>query len=1070
LRKFCNFLSVPFSLLLGVSALFQVSQAQVVLQDRITQPVDSASMSPLTGSLHPMAKAEFDQGLADNSKVIQGISIQFKRSAAQEASLAALLQAQQDPSSPSYHKWLTPAQFAQLFGMSSADLDKVTGWLQQEGFTVTSVAASNNSISFSGNIAAIEKAFQTQIHNYSVNGETHFANATQISIPSSLAGAVSGVRGLNDFRLKPRIQFPKSREAAANPHFTSGLSGAHYVAPGDFAVIYDVNPLYTAGNTGKGVTIAVIGQTDIVPADITDFRGAAGFTASQIANVPTVVTVPGTTPLTVAQGSASNDLSETDLDLEWSGGVATGASVVLVNSSDIFTSLSYAIQNPINGITIPIISQSYGVCEAGINTGDTNIIEGWLKQANSQGQTVVLASGDSGAADCDDSGVTSATQGLAVDYPGSSVYVTAAGGSEFMGDGTAQNPQTGAGTYWSANGSGSVSDDLITSAKSYIPEMAWNDTTFAIAQPGGSLSAGGGGVSALWPKPSWQTGVPGIPADGHRDVPDISLNASPDHDAYLYCTQIQTATSGTGYASSCQATSFRLNDGTQSDTNNLNAAGGTSFAAPSFAGLLAIIEQKLATGGGLGNINPALYQLAANATTYASAFHDITTGNNQVPCTTGSPNCPTGSNPVIGYTAGTGYDQATGLGSVDANNLATALAAFVQATGTKTTLAAAPGTSLAINEQVTFTATVAPNTLTTAPTGTVTFTIDGVAQTAVTLSTTAPYTAALPATTFGSAGTHSVSATFNSANTTYTGSTSSSVTVTVVAQGSAATTTSVSANPTSFALGSSITLSATVTGTTPGTLTGPVTFTTGNSTIGKVAQVTIGSGNTATATLTVNATASLGFTPGSDIITATYGGDSYNATSNGMTTVTVSNPSITLSATNVTISSPSPGNSGTSTITLTSAGGYSGTAVLSASSSTLDASGGFGTTGATTVNVALSSGGTGSTTFTITTIAATGNLQKAPAGNLRKTAARIAAAGGTAAGCILLLLIPGIRRKRWPVALAMLVFLSVGAGMGCGGGGPAGATPAGTYTVNISAADSSNANITGSTTFTVTIQ
>jgi hypothetical protein len=1065
LRKFCNFLSVPFALLLGVSGFFQTSQAQVVLQDRITQPVDSASMSPLTGSLHPLAKAEFDQGLADNSKVLGSMSINFKRTEAQEGALKALLQAQQDPTSPNYHKWLTQAQFGQQFGVSAADLAKVSSWLQQEGFTVTSIAQSSNSIYFSGNIAAVERSFQTQIHNYSVNGETHFANSTQISIPSSLGGMVSSVRGLNDFRLKPRLQFAKSREAASNPHFTSGLTGQHYVAPGDFAVIYDVNPLYQAGNTGKGVTIAVMGQTDIVPADITDFRAAAGLPV----NNPTVVTVPNTTPLSVAAGAASNDLSETDLDLEWSGGVGTAASIVLVNSDNVFTSLEYAIQNPINGITIPIISQSYGACEANIDTADLNTLESFLAQANSQGQTVVLAAGDTGAADCDDdSGETVATQGLAVDYPGSSVYVTDLGGSEFMGDGTAASPQTGAGTYWSANGTGNISDDLITSAKSYIPEMTWNDTTFSLAN-GGGLSAGGGGVSALFAKPSWQTGVAGIPADGHRDVPDISLNSSPDHDPYLYCTQIQTQGSGTNYVSSCQATSFRLNDGSQTDNNNLTAAGGTSFAAPSFAGLLAILEQKLGSGGGLGNINPLLYQLAANSTTYASAFHDITTGNNQIPCASGSPNCPTGSNPVIGYTAGTGYDQTTGLGSLDANNLATAFAALVAATGTKTTLTVAPGTSVAINDTVTFTATVAPNTLTTPPTGTVTFTVDGVAQKPVTLSTAAPYTAAFP-TSFAQSGTHSVSATFSSGNTTYMGSTSSSVTVTVTAQGTAVTTTTVSANPTSVALGSSVTLSATVTATTPGTLTGPVTFTTGGQTIGIVKQVTIGAGNTATASLTVNATASLGFVAGTDTVTAAYGGDTYNATSSGNTTVTVSNPSITLSATSMTISSPSPGNSGTSTITLTSTGGYAGTAVLSASASTLNANYGFGSTGAQTANVALSSGGTGSTTITITTIAATGSLQKSPAGNLRKTAARIAAAGGTAAGCILLLLIPGIRRKRWPVALAMLVFLSVGAGLGCGGGGPAGGAPAGTYTVTISAADSSNANITGSTTLTVTIQ
>ena len=143
MRKICNFLSVPLSLLLGVSGFLQVSQAQVVLRDRITQPVDSVSMSPLKGSVHPMARAEFDQGLADNSKVIQGMSINFKRTAAQEASLTALLKAQQDPGSPYYHKWLTQAEFGQQFGMSSADLDKVTGWLQGEGFTVTSVATTN---------------------------------------------------------------------------------------------------------------------------------------------------------------------------------------------------------------------------------------------------------------------------------------------------------------------------------------------------------------------------------------------------------------------------------------------------------------------------------------------------------------------------------------------------------------------------------------------------------------------------------------------------------------------------------------------------------------------------------------------------------------------------------------------------------------------------------------------------------------------------------------------------------------------------------------------------------------
>jgi subtilase family serine protease len=1063
LRTFCNTLCVLSLLILGAAILPRESQAQITVQDRITQPIESANMTPLAGTVHPQARSEFDQGMADNAKVLS-MNLSFQRTEAQEASLQALLKAQLDPASPSFHKWLTPVEFGQQFGMSAADIAKVSDWLQQEGFTLTTVAPSNNSILFSGNVAAVENAFHTQIHNYSVGGTTHFANSTQISLPSALAGMVNGVRGLNDFRVKPRVQFAKgSSTSRIKSNFTAGQGGAHQLAPGDFATIYDLNPLsggaansWGGTYTGKGVTIGIVGQTAIVLADITDFRGASGLPA----NNPTVVTVPGTTPPSVAQGAASGDLDETDLDLEWSGGVASGASVVLINSDDVFDSLGYAIQFPIGGITIPIISESYGLCEAGVVTSDLNIIQGYLAQANAQGQTIVQAAGDSGAADCDESStetITAASLGLAVDYPGSSVYVTDVGGTEFMGDGTAASPQTGAGTYWNAaNGS----NDVVTTAKSYIPEMTWNDTTFSI-QNGQTFAAGGGGVSKLFAKPSWQAGVTGIPADGFRDVPDIALAASADHDGYLYCTQVQPDSSN-NYSSSCTATSFRLSDPGQQDNGTLAIAGGTSFATPSFAGILAIIEQKLATGGGLGNINPSLYTLAANATTYASAFHDITVGNNDVPCVAGSPNCPSGSNPMIGYAAGTGYDQVTGLGSLDANNLVTAFTTLVAATGTKTTLAVSPGTSVAINEKVTFTATVAPNTVSTAPAGTVTFTIDGVAQTPVTLSTASPYTAAFTY-DFPSAGTHVVSATFSSSNTTYTGSSSSSVTVSVVSQGVAATTTTVTANPTTIALGSSITLSATVSGTTAGTLTGPMTFSIAGTTVGKVSQVTLASGNTATATLTVNSAASLGFTAGTDTVTATYGGDSFNATSSGTTTITVTNPGITVTATNITISSPNPGNSATSTVTLTSTGGYTGTAVVSASGS-INANYGFGSTASTTASIALASGGTGSTTITITTAAASGSVRKGVGSNLRK-----AAAGATALGCLFLLLVPGIRRKRWPAALVMLVFLSIGAGLGCGGG-TGGAAPTGTYTVTLTAADSSNSNITGTGTFTVTIQ
>jgi hypothetical protein len=1052
LRRFCNIPCVSFLILLGTSLLSSGIQAQTVVQDRVTQPIEQASMSPITGTVHPLAKAAMDEGLVDNSKTLTGMTINFRRTEAQEASLQALLQAQQTPGSPNYHQWLTPAQFGQQFGMSSADLAKVSDWLQQEGFTLNSVAQSNNAISFSGPVAAVERAFQTQIHSYSLNGEKHFANATNISVPAAMAGAVSSVRGLNDFRPKPRVQFARKTTSATSAHFTSGISGDHFIAPGDFALIYDVNPLYTANFTGKGLTIAVMGQSDIVPSDITDFRAAAGLPV----NDPTVKTVPGTTPTPVNEAETTSDLTETDLDLEWSGGVAPAASIILVNSGDVFTSLQYAIQSQINGITVPIISQSYGACETALPTANLTTYESWLAQANSQGQTVVLAAGDTGAADCDNQSPpeTVATQGLAVDYPGSSVYVTDLGGSEYTGDGTPQNPQTGAGQYWSANGS----NDVLTSAKSYIPEMVWNDTTFANAN-GGGLSAGGGGASQLWNKPSWQTGVTGIPADGKRDVPDISLNGSPYHDPYLYCTQIQTVGSGGAYVSSCQSNSFRISDPGQSDDGGLTAAGGTSFGAPSFAGLLAVIEQKMNTTLGLGNINPALYSLAANGTTYASAFHDITTGNNQVPCASGSPNCPTSGNMVIGYTAGTGYDQASGLGTVDGNNLATAFATATFSIATTTKLAVAP-TAPAVGVNVTLTATVAPLSGTTQPAGTVNFFIDGqLVQPAATLTSGV----ATMTTNFATGGAHTVQAVY-SGGTGFFVSTSPLTTVNVTASGVAKTATTLTANPTTVAISGALQLIASVQSATAGTVAGNVTFSIGSTTIG-TAAITPGASGAGSATLSVaSATTSLGFAVGSNTVVATYGGDSNYASSSGSTTVTVTNPGITIQATNVTVSA-SPGNSGTSTITLTSTGGYAGTAVVSATGNVnVDAAFPNGQTG----TVALSSGGTGTTTLAITTISANGNIQKSPAGT-RLSSRRIAAAGGTAAGCILLLLIPGIRRKRWPVALIMLVFLSVGAGLGCGGGGGGGA-PKGTYTITVTAADSSNSNITASTTFTLTLQ
>jgi subtilase family serine protease len=1036
---------------LSIVSVGQSGHAQSIAQNRIVQQIVATRVSALPGTVHPLARPQYDQGPVASTMQLQGMTISFNRSAAQQATLNTLLTAQQNPGSSSYHQWLSAAQFGEQFGMSQQDLDQVTAWLQSQGFTVNTVAESRTSIRFSGTAGMAEQAFHTQIHNYSVNGQTHFANATQISLPSAFASTVSRVGGLHDFKPQPRFVRPADTKTdSAQPHFTSGISGDHFLAPGDFAVIYNVNPLYTAGYTGSGQTIGIMGQTDIVMADITDFRSAAGLPA----NNPTVFLIPGSADPGI--GDASGDINEADLDLEWSGGVAKNASIVFVNSTNVMDSMQYAIENKINGLQIPILSISYGGCEPSWTSADLSSMEASFQQANAQGQTVLSAAGDNGAADCDEQTnpngppIISATQGLQVDYPASSAYVTGMGGSEFTGDGTAASPSTGSDQYWSANGS----NDVLTSALSYIPEMAWNDTAFEI-ENGGGLSAGGGGKSLLWAKPSWQAGVAGIPSDGARDVPDLSLNASADHDPYLVCTQIilDSDPTGSDYTSSCTS-GFRISDPGYSDDQGLVAYGGTSADAPSFAGLLALIEQQLGVPAGLGNVNPTLYSLAANATTYASAFHDITAGNNIVPCTAGSTDCP--SNGEMGYSAETGYDQATGLGSVNAFNLATAFTSVALKGGTTTTVAVSPS-SPATGVTVTLTATVAHTSGTNAPTGTVTFTVDGTAESPVALANGVANTT----TSFSTGGAHTVLAAY-SGDTNYYASTSATTTINVGAAGGAATTTSLTASPTTVALYGALTLTATVKSSTAGTIAGTVTFTVGGASLG-TAPVTAGASGLGTATLAISsATETLGFTAGSDTITAAYGGDSLYSASSGTAAVTVTNPGMTMTVGNMTIPSASPGESGTSTITITSTQGYSGTVALTANASSLNADYALAAT-----SLAITSNGSATTTISIQTVAA--SSQSGLQGSSQGGTKRLIGIAGVGFGFIFLLGIPGFRKQRWPLATSLLLLGVLGTLMGCGGG-TAGAAPAGTYTVTVTATDSSNSAITTSANFTVTIQ
>jgi hypothetical protein len=577
--------------------------------------------------------------------------------------------------------------------MTQNDVARVTAWLESQGLTVSSVANSRNQISFDGTVAQIESVFGTEMHDYVVEGEIHFANAINPSVPAALSAAVLAVGHLHNFSPKPRAKV-RQMSGAADPHFTSHLSGNHFLSPGDFATIYDIQPLYNAGIDGTGQTIATTGQSSINLNDVAHFRSAAGLAAK----VPTQLLQPGTGTSTRCPG----DEGESDLDVEWSGAVAKNASIILVYAGltsgetcsnrqfSAFDALQYAIDQNI----APIISNSYGNCESAVGSTFAQTMRGWVQQANTQGQTVVSAVGDSGAADCDFQ-VTTATQGIAVDMPAAIPEVTGTGGTEFFGDnGTCPNSTcTGDAPpdlpYWSGTTGGI---DTISSALSYIPEMAWNDTSNS-ANTGGQILASGGGASTFFSKPSWQTGT-GVPTGIKRDVPDLALNASPDHDPYLFCSE-----DGSNGAIAATCTSGFRDSGTF-----LNAVGGTSAAAPTFAGILALLNQHLGASG-LGNVNPTLYGLAA---TNPEAFHDVPAGtNNIVPCTSGSPNCPAASPFQFGFSTGVGYDQVTGLGSVDANALFTAWSA--SRTASSITISTTASTVNA-GTSVTFKATVTPST------------------------------------------------------------------------------------------------------------------------------------------------------------------------------------------------------------------------------------------------------------------------------------------------------------------------------------------------------------------------
>jgi hypothetical protein len=548
----------------------------------------------LRGNVHPLARPEFEIGRADATLPMERMILLLNRRPGAEAEIERLLAAQHDPASPQFHQWLTPQEFGARFGLPEAQIQAITGWLESHGFAIEEVGNGRGWINFTGNAEQVERAFGTEIHDYKVEGVVRHANAIDPSIPAALGGAVKGIVSLNSF---PRRSLHHGiRPLPAKPDFTSGSN--HFISPGDFALIYDLNSVYTAGFTGSGQTIAIVARTDIAISDVTTFRSMFGLPV----NNPTIVH-NGTDPGDLGGGEET----EADLDTEWSGAVGKGATVKVVVSKSTTTTdgVDLSAQYIVNNNVGAVMSTSFGQCESTMGTTELAFYNNLWSQAATAGITAFVSAGDAGAAGCNVGGDTTGS-GRAVSGLCSTPFNVCVGGTEF---------NEGSGTFWSTTNS---STDV--SVLSYIPEKAWNESGSVTG--GSDLWATGGGVSTTYAKPSWQS-APGVPADGKRDIPDVSLTAA-SHDGYLIV-----------------------------QGGSLGAVGGTSASSPSFAGLMSIIVQK--TGARQGNANTVFYTMGTNQ--YSSggvaAFHDITVGNNTVPG-------------VTGFATTTAYDQATGLGSVDA--------------------------------------------------------------------------------------------------------------------------------------------------------------------------------------------------------------------------------------------------------------------------------------------------------------------------------------------------------------------------------------------------------------------
>jgi subtilase family serine protease len=494
---------------------------------RIVSPIDESQLVTLHNTVHPLANAANDRGAAPDGMQLDRIQLVLQRSPAQETALRQLIAQIHTPGSPNYHQWLTPDQFGAQFGPADQDIATIESWLGSHGFSVSKVNPGKGTLEFSGSVAQMREAFHTQIHKYVVNGESHYANANDPQIPAALAPVIGGFASLNNFHPKSYLQ--KLGKASFNPTthqvtpgWTWGNSSGEYfvLAPGDFAIQYDLKPLYVANVNGTGQTIAIINESNINIDLVNQFRTLFGLPA----NPPQVIidgNDPGVDGINNPDGPNYASV-EAYLDVEWSGAVAPYATIDLVIAGDtsLESGLILAMERAVYGNIAPVISLSFGECESDL--GSTNsFIETLWEQAAAQGQTAMVSSGDDGSAGCDDDNSEQfATLGQAVSGFASTPYNVAVGGTDF---------------YYSdyATGGASISNYWTTtptqlpavSIQKVIPEQPWNDSQYGLdifnqyaTDQSTSIAAGSGGAS------NCATGTGTSSSGGWRPAPPATPN------------------------------------------------------------------------------------------------------------------------------------------------------------------------------------------------------------------------------------------------------------------------------------------------------------------------------------------------------------------------------------------------------------------------------------------------------------------------------------------------------------------------------------------------------------------